>query len=103
MTERIRGTKMTTHAKHMGHGKESAMNDDFDASEVLDTLRITKVERRTSAGGAWVSGTIADHRFDALVFPEHAEVPEYELGDSRISKLWIQRISDRLTVVNFDR
>ncbi len=78
-------------------------NDDIDASDLLDTLKITKVERRTGAGGAWVQGTIGEHRFDALVFPEHAEQPDYELDDSRISKLWVQRISDRATVTNFDR
>ena len=48
-------------------------------------------------------GTIAGHRFDALVFPEHAECPDYELGDSRISKLWLQWLADTTTVVNFDR
>ncbi len=78
-------------------------NDDLDASELLETLTITKVQRRTSAGGAWVQGTISEHRFDALIFPEHAEQPDYELDDSRISKLWVQRISDRATVANFDR
>jgi hypothetical protein len=26
---------------------------------------------------------------DALVFPEHADNPEWEIGDSRISKLWV--------------
>lgn len=74
-----------------------------DSSELLDTLKITKIERRTSAGGAWVRGTIGGHRFDALVFPEHATVPEYELDDSRISKLSLQRISDNQFVANFDR
>ncbi len=74
-----------------------------DAEALLDSLRITKVQRRTSAGGAWVRGTIGEHRFDALVFPEHAEHPNYELDDSRISKLWIQRIDGRVTVANFDR
>ena len=56
-----------------------------------------------SAGGAWVRGRIGGHRFDALVFPEHADETSYELNESRISKLWVQRISDRATVVNFDR
>ena len=64
---------------------------------------ITKTTRRASGGGTWVIGTIAGHRFNALVFPEHAECPEYELGDSRISKLWLQRIADKTTVLNFDR
>jgi hypothetical protein len=50
-----------------------------------------------------VIGTIAGHRFDALVFPEHADSPDYELGDSRISKIWLQRLSDRICVANFDR
>ncbi|MBI5864849.1 MAG: hypothetical protein HZB38_10135 [Planctomycetes bacterium] len=79
-------------------------NDGIDASEVLDTLVIKKVQRRTSAGGAWVVGMIAGHRFDALVFPEPATNREWEVGgDSRISKLWVQRISDKATVYNWDR
>ena len=67
-------------------------------------LEITRLTRRPApAGGTWVSGTVAGHRFDALVFAEHAENPEYELGTSRISKLWVQRRADRATVFNFDR
>jgi hypothetical protein len=50
-----------------------------------------------------VIGTIAGHRFQALVFPEHAECHEYELGESRISKLWLQRLADKQEVANFDR
>jgi len=69
-------------------------DNDIDAVDLLDTLRITKIERRTSFGGAWVQGTIGEHRFDALVFPEHAECPDYELGDSRISKLSLQQIDN---------
>ena len=68
-----------------------------------DGLVITKTTRRASGAGTWVCGTICGHRFDALVFPEHAEVPEYEIGDSRISKLWLQRQADRATVYNWDR
>ena len=78
-------------------------NDAIDAMDLMETFKMTKVQRRTSAGGAWVKGTIGGHRFDALVFPEHAADPGYELDDSRISKLWVQRISDRVTVANFDR
>lgn len=80
------------------------ITDGIDASEVLDTLEIKKVQRRTIAGGAWVVGTIAGHRFDALVFPEPAENRDWEVGgDSRISKLWVARTSDRATVYNWDR
>ena len=71
--------------------------------ELGDDLRITKTSRRASGGGTWVSGTIAGYRFDALVFPEHAENPEWELGDSRISKLWIARFKNKETVFNWDR
>ena len=67
-------------------------------------FEITKVERQPSGGaGTWVSGTTNGHRFEALVFPEHAENPEWELGDSRISKLWIQRLADQKQVFNWDR
>ena len=67
-------------------------------------LQITKTSRRASGGGIWVSGTIDDEfRFDALVFPEHAECEEYELNGSRISKLWIATIKNRKTTFNFDR
>ena len=68
-------------------------------------LAITKIQQRASnVGGAWVSGTINDeYRFDALVFADHADSEEYELDDSKISKLWIQRIADKRTMFNFDR
>jgi hypothetical protein len=75
-------------------------DDDLDLG---DDLEITKVTRRASGGGTWVCGTLHEHRFDALVFPEHAENPEWEIGDSRISKLWIQRLADKRTVFNWDR
>jgi hypothetical protein len=77
------------------------MNENHD--DLVDSLTLTKISHRDSAAGAWVSGTIAGHRFDALVFPEHAESETYELGTSKISKLWIQRLSDKTTVLNFDR
>lgn len=73
------------------------------ASEMGDDLRITKTTRRASGGGTWVSGTIAGYRFDALVFPKHAENPEWELGQSRISKLWLSRIANKETSFNWDR
>ena len=63
------------------------MTSEIDDLDVGCDLHITKISRRTSAAGTWVCGTIAGHRFDALVFPEHADNPEWEIGDSRISKL----------------
>ncbi len=86
--------------------KEATMTtnaNNNDAGDLLDTLQIKKTTRRYSVGGTWVTGTIADHYFEALVFPEHAECESYELGDSRISKLYMRRSADRQTVANFDR
>ena len=81
-----------------------ATNDGTEPSELLDTLKIHKLQRRSVGGGAWVVGTIAGHRFEALVFPEAAESLEWEVaGDSRISKLWLQRMGDGATVYNWDR
>jgi hypothetical protein len=70
--------------------------------ELGDDLKIATVKPR-DWGGTWVIGTIAGHKFEALVFPEHAEAEGYELGDSRISKLWVQRLADKTTTFNFDR
>ena len=78
-------------------------DDDMKALDTLATLRINKTDRRLSVGGTWVTGTIAEHYFEALVFPEHAECESYELGDSRISKLYMRRSADRQTVANIDR
>ena len=68
-------------------------------------LAFTKIQRRAaSVGGTWVSGTINDeYRFDALVFAEHAEHESYELNQSKISKLWVQRLADLKVMFNFDR
>jgi hypothetical protein len=79
--------------------KENATND----LDLGDDLQITETTRRASGSGTWVCGTIHGHRFDALVFPEHAENPGYEIDDSRISKLWLHRLSDRAVVYNWDR
>lgn len=71
--------------------------------DLADSLTFTKISHHDVGTGTWVTGTIADHKFNALVFPEHAESEAYELGMSRISKLWVQRLSEQKTVVNFDR
>jgi hypothetical protein len=75
-------------------------DDDLDLGHDLE---IKQRSRRASGAGTWVSGTLNGHRFEALVFPEHAEHAEWEIGDSRISKLWIQRIADKREVFNWDR
>ena len=81
------------------NASDASQNDDLDFD-----LDITKVTRRASGGGSWVCGTVnGEYRFDALVFPEHAENREWEIGDSRISKLFVQRLADKRTVYNWDR
>jgi len=79
---------------------QNATNDDL---EIGDDLTITKITRQAAGAGTWVCGRLNGHRFDALVFPEHAEVETYELGQSQISKLWLQRLADQTEVANFDR
>ncbi len=71
--------------------------------EDADEMIILKVEPPAPRGRCWVSGMMQKHRFSALVFPEHALHPSYELCRSRISKLDIQRHGEDERVVNFDR
>ena len=66
-------------------------------------FRITKQSRRPAAPGTWVEGRIGGHEFEALVFPAHADNPDWELGSSRISKLCLRRVRGRKVVLNFDR
>ena len=80
----------------------NATHDDDDLDVGWD-LEIKKVTRQAAGAGTWVSGTLSGHRFEALVFPEPAENPDWELPGSRISKLWIQRIKDQREVFNWDR
>jgi len=73
------------------------------ALEIGDDLVFAQRTRRTGVPGTWVKGTLNGHRFDALVFSEHAESADYELDDSRISKLWVQSLDNHKVVANFDR
>jgi hypothetical protein len=82
--------------------KDTEMSTTDDLGDDLKITK-TKTKSRQNVGGTWVSGSIAGHTFQVLVFPEHAECEEYELGTSRISKLWLRRQVDRLVVANFDR
>jgi len=77
--------------------------DECEGLEIGDDLQITKTTRRAAGAGTWVRGRMIGHRFDALVFGQHAESTEFELGDSRISKIWVQHLADKTTVANFDR
>src|SRR5687767_380860 len=96
MYARMRGMEATT----MNATNERTK----DHADLGADLVITKATRRAAGAGTWVIGTLQGHRFEALVFPEHASNREWELvGDSRISKLWLQRLDDERTVFNWDR
>ena len=91
---------------------ETTNETDARMAEVAETIRFTKMHypmsRRPIRGtpdwrAMWVHGRTETHRFEALVFPEHAECPEFELGQSRISKVWVERLADQKTAANFDR
>lgn len=86
---------------------DATNNNDMNIEEIgelLDSFQIRRINRRNhGGGGTWVTGTIGGHKFEALVFPEHAECESYELDKSKISKLWIQKISEPKPVAHFDR
>jgi hypothetical protein len=53
--------------------------------------------------GDWVHGRVGAFRFAAKVFPEHALVPSYEIGRSRISKLELRRLDNGEIAYAWDR
>ncbi len=73
------------------------------ADDLADSLTIDTTTPREAAQGTWVGGSIAGHTFRVLVFEDHAESEDYELGTSRITKLWLRRQADRQVVAEFDR
>jgi hypothetical protein len=68
-----------------------------------DDLVFARKTRQVSYAGLWIVGTLNGYRFSCLVFSEHAECPDFELGTRRISKLWIKALDGGPTVANFDR
>ncbi|HMN41864.1 MAG TPA: hypothetical protein PKE29_13550, partial [Phycisphaerales bacterium] len=65
--------------------------------------RAARPSRRYAGTGTWATGTIAGHDFCALVFPVHALNRDWELGDSRISKLSLTEQGRSTRVAAFDR
>jgi len=89
---------MTTNRKPGNRNRTSR-----NAAPIGSDMVVSRITHRTSGGGARVTGTSGGHGFEALVFAEHAECPDYELGDSRISKLWLKRLADGRCAASFDR
>ncbi len=99
----VRGLKDALMAAfHLG---EEHARRDVIVSEIGEDLEINEIKRRcTGAGdGAWVRGTLNGHRFHALVWSAHADHAEWEIGESRITKLWVKRIADKAVVFSWDR
>lgn len=93
---------MAFDAGHAAASGKPTPTPSTDPGDVLATLRFTNTTPRAT-GGTWIRGSIGGHTFGALVFREHAETPAYELGDSRISKLWVREQGATATVAEFDR
>src|SRR5262249_50439166 len=72
-------------------------------TDVSFDVEITRVARQPGTRGVWVTGRLAGHRFEALVFEQRAQRPEWELQASCISKLWLRREADKRIVFNWDR
>jgi hypothetical protein len=71
---------------------------------MMATMKIKIKKRpgkRTGLGTGWTEGTVGPYRFQALVFPEHADNEDWELGRSRISKLWVGHGNS--TIFEWDR
>ena len=85
------------------HPEETNMAGANDRTTPAFGADLTFTTDPRPAGGTWAIGLLAGHRFQALVFADHADNPAWELGASRISKLWVQRAGDRAVVFNFDR
>ena len=79
------------------------MNANDQHPEIGSDFVILKTIRQASGAESFVIGRLNDHHFDAIVFAEHPKYPDFELGDSRITKLWLQRIADKTTVASFNR
>jgi hypothetical protein len=90
---------LETHGKTWWRQNQMA----FDTSDIGDDLQISEITPRKSAGGIWVTGSLNGHRFEALVFNDHADHPENEMGLSRIAKFRLRRESDQKEVCHFDR
>jgi hypothetical protein len=53
--------------------------------------------------GDWVQGRIGAFRFTAKVYPEHAVQANFEIGQSRISKLELRRLDTNAIAYAWDR
>jgi hypothetical protein len=79
------------------------ISTDATAAEFGDDLTYSLFAPRDAAGGTWIAGRVAGHRFEALAFRGHAPDPAWEMSARRITKLWVQRLADQAVVFEWDR
>ena len=65
-----------------------------EPSTIGRDLTVSKVVDAALSPGTWLLGTVHGHRFEAKSYAEHALNLNWELGERRISNLFIQRIED---------
>jgi len=53
--------------------------------------------------GGWAQGRVGAFRFCAKVYPAHADLPSFEIGRSRISKLELRRLDTGAVAYAWDR
>jgi hypothetical protein len=58
-------------------------NADFDALDLMESLTMTKVQRRTSASAVWVKGSIGGIEFRAIEFETAYEAIQWTEADGR--------------------
>ena len=72
---------------------------------MIATQRLGETLVVTSTTLPWVTGRLCGHEFSAKVYAEHCH-PNHstmEMGYSRISKLYVTRMTDGQGVCHFDR
>ena len=73
------------------------------APTVIDgDIVVTSPKPKDGCGG-WATGRLGGFRFEAKVYPEHAEFPSFEIGRSRISKLELRRLDTNAIAYAWDR
>ena len=78
------------------------MDEQNKSKTIGDDLVVSTIKPRR-VGGTWLIGSVAGHRFTALIFPKHARERAWEIGDSSISKLCLHRLKDREVVFAWER
>src|SRR5262245_26790975 len=67
-----------------------------DTTGIEHDLHITEVTKTPNDKGRWVSGTIDGHLFS--VFFDGQVIPDWQMNNTRMSRLWLHRLADNQTV-----